>query len=88
MTVLQFQFLQYELIPNCPQELNTFAVSILHHDGKVHKYGYEWKLDLNIVKTLHDTGDIRKIGESMTSYKNSETSRLSEVKVQRRFHEN
>ena len=43
--------------------------------------------DLNFVKTLHGTGNITvKVTPCRTTYENSEISRLSEVKGQRRFH--
>ena len=49
-------------------------------------------LVLNFVKTLHGTGNITKSLEKVTpcrtTYENSEISRLSEVKGQRRFHGN
>ena len=45
--------------------------------------------DLNFVKTLHGTGNIiKKFTPCRTTYENSEISRLSEVKGQRRFHGN
>ena len=48
--------------------------------------------ELGIVKTLHGTGNIIKSSEKITpcrtTYENSEISRLTEVKGQRRFHGN